>query len=144
LKHLESSGVNRKTLLRKINELIIKTIISIEPAVVETVRELDLHPRTCFDLFGFDILVDSAAKPWLVEVNLSPSMATDSPLDHRIKSELIADTLNIVGIKPFNRAKARFKQMTSRLKDEIARYQTSASQTTLSSPRSPVVPSPPR
>jgi tubulin polyglutamylase TTLL5 len=134
LKHLESSGVNRKTLLRKINELIIKTIISIEPAVVETVRELDLHPRTCFDLFGFDILVDSAAKPWLVEVNLSPSMATDSPLDHRIKSELIADTLNIVGIKPFNRAKARFKQMTSRLKDEIARYQTSASQTTLSSP----------
>ena len=40
--------------------------------------------------------------PWLVEVNLSPSLAFDSPLDLKIKGNLIKDTLNLVGLKkPF-------------------------------------------
>jgi len=34
-----------------------------------------------------------------MEVNLSPSLATDAPLDALIKSHLIVDTLNLVGIK---------------------------------------------
>jgi hypothetical protein len=34
-----------------------------------------------------------------MEVNLSPSLATDSPLDALIKTHLIVDTLNLVGIK---------------------------------------------
>lgn len=40
--------------------------------------------------------------PWLLEVNLSPSLAFDSPLDLKIKGNLIKDTLNLVGLKkPF-------------------------------------------
>ncbi len=52
----------------------------------------------CFELFGFDVLLDAKLKPWLIEVNLSPSLACGTPLDHRIKSALIADTLNVVGV----------------------------------------------
>ena len=40
--------------------------------------------------------------PWLLEVNLSPSLAFESPLDLKIKGNLIKDTLNLVGLKkPF-------------------------------------------
>lgn len=33
-----------------------------------------LPPRSCFQFFGLDYLVDDAMKPWLLEVNATPSM----------------------------------------------------------------------
>lgn len=48
-------------------------------------------------------MIDNALEPWLLEVNLSPSLATDSPLDYHIKSALISDVLNLVGLKPYSR-----------------------------------------
>jgi len=50
------------------------------------------------ELFGFDILIDDTLKPWLLEVNLTPSLGCDSPLDVRLKSALIADLFTLVGI----------------------------------------------
>lgn len=35
-----------------------------------------------------------------MEVNMSPSMNSDSPLDIRIKGNMIADLLTMVGITP--------------------------------------------
>lgn len=54
----------------------------------------------CFEVLGFDILIDSNLKPWLVEVNMSPSMNSDSPLDIKIKGSMIADLFTLTGITP--------------------------------------------
>ena len=37
-----------------------------------------------------------------MEVNMSPSMNTDSPLDLKIKGNMIADLLSLVGVTPLN------------------------------------------
>ena len=52
--------------------------------------------RTCFELLGFDILLDDKGNPYVLEVNHSPSFGTDSAIDYRIKRRLITDTLRHV------------------------------------------------
>lgn len=61
--------------------------------------------NNCFELLGFDILIDNQLNPWLLEVNLSPSLNCDSPLDQRIKGELIADLFTMAGIVPLEQRK---------------------------------------
>ena len=38
----------------------------------------------CFQILGVDIMVDRKLRPWLVECNIMPSFATDSPLDEEV------------------------------------------------------------
>lgn len=47
----------------------------------------------CFEIYGFDIMIDSNLKPYLIEVNHTPSFWTDSPLDLEVKRHLIIDAL---------------------------------------------------
>jgi len=49
---------------------------------------------------GFDILIDQNSRPWLLEVNLSPSLNIDAPIDLKIKGEMIADMFTLVGVVP--------------------------------------------
>ena len=43
-------------------------------------------------------MLDQNLKPWLLEVNQSPSLKTDAGLDTRVKGELIRDTLKLLNI----------------------------------------------
>ena len=62
----------------------------------------------CFEILGFDIMLDATCKPYLLEVNHSPSFATDSPLDEKIKGELIRDTIRLLGLT--KKRKAMYKR----------------------------------
>jgi len=44
-----------------------------------------------YELFGFDILIDKKLKPWLIEVNVCPSLNVTTPLDKRIKTRMMTD-----------------------------------------------------
>ena len=59
--------------------------------------------QNCFELLGFDILIDSNLDPWLIEVNLSPSLGCDSALDQRIKAAVVSDLFTLTGIIPFDK-----------------------------------------
>nr|XP_048305197.1 tubulin polyglutamylase TTLL5 isoform X15 [Myodes glareolus] len=57
----------------------------------------DLCLLLTLKLYGFDVLIDNTLKPWLLEVNLSPSLACDAPLDLKIKASMISDMFTVVG-----------------------------------------------
>ena len=59
----------------------------------------------CFEILGFDIILDQNLKPWILEVNHSPSFATDSPLDFKIKKNLISDTIRLLNLSLTKKSK---------------------------------------
>ena len=52
----------------------------------------------CFEILGMDVILDYKLKPWLLEVNHTPSFTTDSKIDEHIKYNLINDTINLLNI----------------------------------------------
>ena len=63
------------------------------------------------------MIIDSNLKPWLLEVNLSPSLTCDSPLDLKIKHQLFVDTLNLACFRKFDRRRENLNKMKQRAKN---------------------------
>ncbi|CAE7655544.1 Ttll5 [Symbiodinium sp. CCMP2456] len=97
-KHLRCIGVDAELMWTRIMDAIVKSLLSVEPVIGARTKATANYSHNCFELYGFDVLVDQDLKPWLLEVNLSPSMQADSPLDWQIKSSLLSDSFNLVGI----------------------------------------------
>jgi tubulin polyglutamylase TTLL4 len=96
-------GIDVEDLFSKIEDVIIKTCIAAEPNMMDIHSKAAEHRTNCFELYGFDVLIDSKLKPWILEVNVCPSLSSSSPLDRKIKHSLLVDTLNIVGITPYDK-----------------------------------------
>lgn len=111
--HFEKIGLDYDLMFDSMKDVVIKTLLAVEPKMrAEWEKALNdegagwlargpggAHAASCFELYGFDILLDTDLKAWLIEVNTFPSMSSGSPLDKRIKTKLIADTLTLVGVK---------------------------------------------
>nr|KAF6387725.1 hypothetical protein mMyoMyo1_008173 [Myotis myotis] len=110
LRYLKQEGRDTTALMAHVEDLIIKTVISAELAIATACKTFVPHRSSCFELYGFDVLIDSTLKPWLLEVNLSPSLACDAPLDLKIKASMISDMFTVVGFvcqDPAQRASTR-------------------------------------
>merc|ERR1712048_708690 len=96
-----------------ISDLCTKTILVGMPGIdlnyySKFPKDLCGNGMSCrsFELLGFDVMIDSNHKPWLIEINCLPSFATDSPLDEEIKTRAIEQTLDLTceGISSRDRA----------------------------------------
>lgn len=99
LKHIDNQGHDSSLLWREIKAIALKTICSIQPILkhyYSSLKSNDFWSGCCFEVLGFDILISDRMKPYILEVNASPSFGTDSPLDYEIKSGLVRDTFRLV------------------------------------------------
>lgn len=81
--------------------MLIKTIISGLPLMSHQYRcsqPEDYSGNMCFHILGFDVMLNNKGDPFIIEVNHTPSFTTDTPLDHKIKYNLIKDTLKLMNI----------------------------------------------
>ncbi|XP_077020779.1 tubulin polyglutamylase TTLL6 isoform X6 [Tamandua tetradactyla] len=99
--HMETHGYNLEQIWRDIEDVVIKTIISAHPVIkhnYHTCFPNHTLNSACFEILGFDVLLDHKLKPWLLEVNHSPSFSTDSWLDKEVKDNLLYDTLVLINL----------------------------------------------
>jgi tubulin polyglutamylase TTLL6/13 len=61
----------------------------------------------CFEILGLDIFLDDKIKPWLIEVNSLASFATDSPLDKRIKYDVVYETIAMLNLNQKRKRKCK-------------------------------------
>ncbi|KAK3588044.1 hypothetical protein CHS0354_012090 [Potamilus streckersoni] len=97
--YMKRQGINTAAIWENVKDLIVKTIICADSAVNSLVKS-NCKSRYCVhELFGFDILLDENLKPWVLEVNISPSLHSNSQLDVNIKGHMIRDLFNIAGFR---------------------------------------------
>ena len=78
-------------LFSDIQNTIIKSLLSVQKVMIN-----DKH---CFEMYGYDIMIDDNLKVWLVEVNSSPSLSYTTDEDYLLKFALLNDVLDIVNVE---------------------------------------------
>ena len=75
----------------EIANIMIRSLVAVQRVLFAS--------RSCFELYGFDILIDKDLKPWLIEVNASPSLTANTADDWALKIGLLDDTMTIIDME---------------------------------------------
>ena len=75
----------------EIQNVIIRSLLGVQKVMI--------HDKACFELYGYDIMLDSDLTPWLIEVNASPSLSANTKEDYQLKCDMLHDCLDIVDVE---------------------------------------------
>jgi tubulin polyglutamylase TTLL9 len=75
-------------LFSAINSIILNSLISCGTSMIQ-----DKH---CYELYGYDILIDADLRPWLIEINASPSLDANTEDDYDLKFSFLNEMLDLV------------------------------------------------
>jgi len=98
-----------------ISELVVKTLIVAAPHVLHAYRmcrpgQPPGSESVCFEVLGFDILLDRKLKPWLLEINRAPSFGTDQKIDYDVKRGVLLNALKLLNIRTSDKRRNLAKQ----------------------------------
>jgi len=77
----------------EIESIIIHSLLSVQKVMIN-----DKH---CFELYGYDVLIDTNYMPWLLEVNASPSLTANTVADYEMKFGLLDDVLSVIDVEKY-------------------------------------------
>jgi len=108
--YLQQSGHDVDALVAAIEDLVIKTLLAVQPSLAHCYHSCqpdDVENSMCFEILGFDVMIDHKLQPWLLEVNHAPSFATESELDRVVKREVLVDSFTMLNLSPEARRKKK-------------------------------------
>ena len=118
-KSIEKEGFDKENILESIEELIVNFLKSMQPFLFFDYKTAfgGKDNGKCFHVLGFDILLDTELKPWLLEINNNPSLNIShedenppdknkkknlsfiSPIDKYVKARVVEDTILLMMLK---------------------------------------------
>ena len=90
-----------------LKEVIIKTIRTGQESGIE-------HKPNCFEIYGFDFMLDQKLNPWLLEVNLSPACAE--------RTDWLIGMLDHMASGLFTLLESKMIKLTDDFKGELKTY----------------------
>lgn len=98
--YLEATRGPERTarLFREIEFIVVQSLKAVQHTMIN-----DKH---CFECYGYDIVIDSDLKAWLLEVNASPSLSATTHSDRVMKMQLVNDIIDVVVPPSFPDARA--------------------------------------
>ena len=79
----------RKDIMPKIKEIIILSLSSGKKIINK------YHRKKCFEIFGYDFMIDNEFNPFLIEINTNPGLEISSPLINKLVPRMIDDAFRL-------------------------------------------------
>jgi len=77
LRQYPDHPLSSELLWSRIRAIVNLTVLSIAPSIPDN--------GGCFELLGFDVMIDDALRPWLLEVNCSPALGIECEADREVR-----------------------------------------------------------
>ena len=96
-KQLKKEGADSDKLWDDIETAMALTVISAGSFIrhgAQVQCPMNGYPR-CFQLLGFDVLLDTELKPWILEVNYRPSLESGTDAEKNLKVRMLKELIQI-------------------------------------------------
>ena len=98
-KFLKNEGIPLKKFDDMINQM--KFLIKLSFKAVSN-KLIKINPVLCFEIFGYDFIVDNDFKPWILEINDNPGLCISSPIIEKLIPRMLDDAFRLTIDKVFN------------------------------------------
>eukprot|EP00927_Polykrikos_kofoidii_P044887 TRINITY_DN38760_c0_g1_i1.p1 TRINITY_DN38760_c0_g1~~TRINITY_DN38760_c0_g1_i1.p1 ORF type:complete len:459 (+),score=53.54 TRINITY_DN38760_c0_g1_i1:92-1468(+) len=122
LKHELGEG-SYADIVTGMQDVVVTTLLGIAKHIPKEASRLTTR-RTCFEILGYDFMVDAKGKPMLLEINRSPSMDFNNEVKRVTKTQMLGDAYCIVGLG-CEMATVRPGKVTAEEAEDLAREESS-------------------
>lgn len=102
---LASEGIDAQALKQRIHDAVTKVTLACSEEARLLASYLPGDHSHCYELLGFDVLIDADLNPWVLECNLGPVMSVGAEYDEAAatlvraaKNTVSRDTLSVLGL----------------------------------------------
>lgn len=106
----EYADFDEEAMWADIDALVGRTLAAVVPQILATTGEIPGETNylsRCFQLMGFDVLIDDNFKPHLLEINSHPSLQTDAPVDVAVKAQVVRPLVRMVAFDSYTKRRQR-------------------------------------
>ena len=117
--YCERKGINYNSLYEKVVDIFIKMMFSVRKKIIEEIDKYKLHSSNFYHIIGFDIIFDENLKPYLLEANRRCGFRDDNDAEKYYTHNIIADTLNLVGLRLIDKKNNEIYNNDNQYKDNL-------------------------